>query len=198
MKLVKGGDYLFEFDGWADKDRLIEAFISKEEEPTRNYGKIGPTLLSRRNRHYSHSFTMNAPTDFKTVAVFNVGASSGDVFIDNVSLKQVVESSISDNTKRLADNFTLVQVYPNPFNLNTKITYQLVDPSRVKVTIYNINGRLIRRLVETHQEAAGHTVTWDGRNETGQPIAGGIYFCRLEIRNVKETTTEIVKMTLIK
>ncbi|MBN1480849.1 aryl-sulfate sulfotransferase [candidate division KSB1 bacterium] len=197
LRLVKGRDYRFEFDARSDKDRMIEAYITKEGETSRNFGKIGPTLLSERMQHFVYSFTMNAPTDFKAVVIFSVGGSNGDVTIDNVSLKQPIESSVP-NSEYSANNFEWIQIYPNPFNQETKITYQLFDPSHVTVFLYNSNGRLIRPLVQTLQQVGFHHVSWDSRDQSGVPAASGIYFCQLNIKNNSVLFTKTIKITLLK
>ena len=71
--------------------------------------------------------------------------------------------------------------YPNPFNPETWIPYQLSEPAAVTLYIYAIDGRLIRRLVLGHQPAGmyqskSRAAYWDGRNTVGEPVASGIYF----------------------
>ena len=71
--------------------------------------------------------------------------------------------------------------YPNPFNPETWIPYQLAEDSEVTITIYNANGTIIRKLSLGHQAAGvyqskARAAYWDGRNELGEPVAGGVYF----------------------
>ncbi|MCI0514270.1 GDSL-type esterase/lipase family protein [candidate division KSB1 bacterium] len=77
------------------------------------------------------------------------------------------------------ENFELAQNYPNPFNPMTRIRYQLPEPARVMLVIYNITGQRIRTLVQEAQPAGYHFVVWDGCNEAGQMVASGIYFYQL-------------------
>ena len=79
---------------------------------------------------------------------------------------------------------TLLPNYPNPFNPETWIPYQLAEDANVKLTIYNTNGAPVRRLEMGHQPAGyytdrGNAAYWDGRNGNGEPVAGGIYFYEL-------------------
>ena len=74
--------------------------------------------------------------------------------------------------------------YPNPFNPETWIPYQLSEPAEVTLHIYAIEGTLIRRLTLGHQpvgmyHSKSHAAYWDGRNEVGEPVASGIYFYTL-------------------
>lgn len=80
----------------------------------------------------------------------------------------------------LPDRFSLEQNYPNPFNPETRIVYQMPQPSRVWLGIYNLHGRCIRLLVHSHQEAGLHSVVWDGRDDHGVKMSSDIYFYRIK------------------
>lgn len=71
--------------------------------------------------------------------------------------------------------------YPNPFNPETWISYQLAESSEVTVSIYSVDGQLVRRLALGYQAAGiyqgrGRAAYWDGRNEFGEHVASGVYF----------------------
>jgi glucuronoarabinoxylan endo-1,4-beta-xylanase len=78
--------------------------------------------------------------------------------------------------------FELEQNYPNPFSSSTSIAYELSAPADVKVTVYDILGREIRTFVMGDQTAGGHGVLWDGRNNVGEVVSKGVYFCRLQAK----------------
>ena len=74
--------------------------------------------------------------------------------------------------------------YPNPFNPETWIPYQLAESADVTLTIYDMNGQLVRRLRLGHQAAGiyqsrSRAVYWDGRNQLGEFVASGLYFYTL-------------------
>ena len=78
----------------------------------------------------------------------------------------------------------LLSNYPNPFNPETWIPYRLAHASDVILTIYDTKGAVVRQLDLGHQSAGFYTarsraVYWDGRNQSGEPIASGIYFYTL-------------------
>ena len=80
----------------------------------------------------------------------------------------------------------LLPNYPNPFNPETWIPYQLAETADVTLTIYAADGRLIRTLALGHQSAGIYqskscAAYWDGRNELGEPVASGIYFYTLRV-----------------
>ena len=78
----------------------------------------------------------------------------------------------------------LLHNYPNPFNPETWIPYQLAQSAEVTLTIYDMNGRLVRHLAMGHQAAGmyrsrSRAAYWDGRNQLGEPVASGLYFYTL-------------------
>ena len=93
---------------------------------------------------------------------------------------------------------TLLPNYPNPFNPETWIPYQLASPSDVTVRIYAVNGSLVRRLVLGHQAAGmyqgrSRAVYWDGKNEIGEPVASGVYFYTLTADDFTATRKMLIR-----
>ena len=93
----------------------------------------------------------------------------------------------------------LLPNYPNPFNPETWIPYQLAEPTEVAVSIYAIDGKLVRRLELGHQqvgiyESRSRAAYWDGKNEFGEPVASGVYFYTLTAGDY----TAIRKMLIMK
>ena len=75
----------------------------------------------------------------------------------------------------------LLPNYPNPFNPETWIPYQLSEPADVTVSIYSVDGKLVRTLALGHQAAGiyqskSRAAYWEGRNAFGEPVASGLYF----------------------
>ena len=97
------------------------------------------------------------------------------------------------------DQTLLFANYPNPFNPETWIPYQLAAPTDVKVTIYDARGILVRHLELGHQLAGTYTrrsraAYWDGRNAQGEQVASGIYFYQLET----DEMSSLRKMVILK
>ena len=70
--------------------------------------------------------------------------------------------------------------YPNPFNPTTTISYSLEKRTKVTIAVYDIAGRLVRRLlVDKVVDAGDHRLVWDGKNEAGSRVASGVYFCMM-------------------
>jgi formylglycine-generating enzyme required for sulfatase activity len=83
------------------------------------------------------------------------------------------------------DKFSLLPNYPNPFNPETCIRYNLPVECLTEISIYNIKGEKVITLVKEIQEAGYYSVTWNGRNKDGQEVSSGVYLYRLETLNYK-------------
>jgi hypothetical protein len=85
----------------------------------------------------------------------------------------------------IGTRLTLRGNYPNPFNPQTKIAFDLPEPARVSLRVYSAAGRLVRSLIEGEpMEAGPHVQSWDGRGRDGAILASGVYFCMLEVDGV--------------
>ena len=85
--------------------------------------------------------------------------------------------------------------YPNPFNPTTTIEFTLANRTDVSLSIYDVSGRLVRRLLIDEPKAAGvHRIGWNALNDEGKRLASGVYFCRLETREFSDE----IKIILIK
>ena len=69
----------------------------------------------------------------------------------------------------------LAQNYPNPFNPSTTIRYSLESREHVKISIYDVKGRVLKVLVDEERPAGYQKVTWSGLNQSGERAASGVY-----------------------
>ena len=91
----------------------------------------------------------------------------------------------------------LLRNYPNPFNPETWIPYHLSEDADVKLTIYDINGEVVRDIDVGHQTAAKYdtrskAIYWDGRNRFGEQVASGIYFYHLQAGDFSGTRKMVI------
>ena len=92
----------------------------------------------------------------------------------------------------------LLANYPNPFNPETWIPYQLAAPAEVTLTIYDMNGAAVRRLAIGHQAAGmyqsrNRAAYWDGRNGRGESVASGLYFYTLRAGEFTATRKMLIR-----
>ncbi len=92
---------------------------------------------------------------------------------------QHIDNILTDITRAPATS-TLDQNFPNPFQRNTRIGYQLTDRSDVTLTVYNVLGQEVQRLVQSTQNPGTYEVVWDGQDKSGQSVSSGIYIYKLQ------------------
>ncbi len=89
------------------------------------------------------------------------------------------DAHASEEFSEIPVDFGLEQNFPNPFNPETAIRFQLPEASHVVIQIYNTLGREIVTLVDGQYSAGSHRVRWNGRNSSGEVLASGVYFYQL-------------------
>ena len=102
----------------------------------------------------------------------------------SLAFKQGIENLERLLASLIPEATALLHNYPNPFNPETWIPYQLAESAEVTLTIYDINGQLVRRLAMGHQAAGmyrsrSRAAYWDGRNQLGESVASALYFYTL-------------------
>jgi hypothetical protein len=75
--------------------------------------------------------------------------------------------------------FSLAQNAPNPFNPRTTLRFSIPEAGVVNLSVYDVNGRLVRTLVSGDRTAGMHEVVWDARDDAGRAVACGVYVYRL-------------------
>jgi len=87
-----------------------------------------------------------------------------------------------------------VNIFPNPFNPTTTISFKNPQTSKVSIGIYNIRGQKIRTIAKDVFRKGENRVMWDGVNDTGNRVASGIYFVKIQ----SETNIAVKKIMLMK
>jgi Leucine-rich repeat (LRR) protein len=108
-------------------------------------------------------------------------------------------TGIEEKAATLPETMALYQNYPNPFNPSTTIDYQMPHTAEVTLTIYDVNGHLVRQLVRGVIPAGYHSAPWDGTDDTGKAVASGMYFYRINIKTIgaKQSSYVAVKRLIL-
>ena len=133
-----------------------------------------------------------------------VAASTGTLEVDYEYFRNTVNTAVqvaptlNAATLIIPTQTELLPNYPNPFNPETWLPYQLSVPADVTLTIYNIQGATIRRLALGHQPAGmyhsrSRSAYWDGKNEMGERVASGLYFYTLTAGHFTATRKMLIK-----
>jgi hypothetical protein len=148
--------------------------------------ELGYDLYSDENMFVKlDTFTVMTPTE-------KYASSLNNFTFDILNVK--ISPVISNEINALPSFYKLYSNYPNPFNPITTISYDLPHPLHVKLTIFDVLGRQVKRLVDAQKPAGQHQVTWDARNDHDENVAAGLYFCRMEA----DEFTEVIKLALVK
>ena len=107
-----------------------------------------------------------------------------------VSIQPTLTSA--EGGEELPDRLVLHPNYPNPFNPETSIAFDLPERSVVHLTIYNVLGQHVINLVQKEMAAGTHELRWDGRNASGQQVATGVYINRLVSGNAATSRTMLL------
>ncbi|MFQ6604402.1 MAG: FlgD immunoglobulin-like domain containing protein [Fidelibacterota bacterium] len=123
--------------------------------------------------------TLEVGTTLASVTgVFNF--SYGSYKIQIRDLADLGQLGVNDDYVVQPMTYALHQNYPNPFNPETKIRFDLGSAENVKLVIYDINGRVIRTLVNESFSPGMHLVNWNGTNDFGEPVSTGMYIYRIK------------------
>ena len=98
----------------------------------------------------------------------------------------------------IPEETALLPNYPNPFNPETWIPYQLSEPTEVTLRIYSVNGVLVRTLALGHMPAGiyqsrSRAAYWDGKNDVGESVASGLYFYTLTAGDFTATRKLLIR-----
>ena len=114
--------------------------------------------------------------------VHAVAGKSGTESLQTITGHQTIE------TASVPETFALYQNTPNPFNMSTMIIYDIPNTVKnaveVKLSIYNIQGQLVKTLEDRVRTAGKYTVHWNGTDESGLMVSSGVYYYKLIANDV--------------
>ncbi|MFC1508898.1 metallophosphoesterase [Candidatus Omnitrophota bacterium] len=116
------------------------------------------------------------------------------LYDDAVTLISADADNESVEEAALPSAYSLELPYPNPFNSTVLLRYALPEPADISMSVYDLTGQTIRRLINKEHEAGYYSVEWNGRDETGSPVSSGVYLISLKAGSFSDTS----KVTLIK
>ncbi len=110
------------------------------------------------------------------------GAGNVDVYVVKTDENGQI-TGLKTKPRTLPTSLVLEQNYPNPFNPGTHIRFALPEREAISVTVYDLQGRRVKQLAHGIYGAGYHQVFWNGKNESGKEVAGGLYFYELKTDN---------------
>ncbi|MDP3685004.1 MAG: T9SS type A sorting domain-containing protein, partial [Ignavibacteria bacterium] len=116
----------------------------------------------------------------------------------NLIYKPSFAVAVKDEQNTLPKEFSLLPNFPNPFNPQTSIVYEISVNSMVSIKVYNILGKEITTLVEKEQTPGGYQISWEAKDSEGKLLPSGVYLIRLSATGKSFTYTKTIKAILIK
>jgi len=100
--------------------------------------------------------------------------------------------------ERIPTYFLLSHNYPNPFNPETTIEFQIPEPAEVVIQVFNIQGIIVKTLVHGKINAGFHSTVWDGRDDHGQNTSSGLYLSRMTAISSKQRFIQTRKLNFVR
>jgi hypothetical protein len=162
--------------------------VFRSEESDRNYQQISQAIIqepvpSRKHREYFFKDIQVKPDKTYYYKLADVDRNGGVRFHGPVTIK----------TSGAVD-YALEQNYPNPFNGETRINFSVKEPGVVELDVINLQGQLVRTLLQRPIEPGRYLAVWNGRDDAGKPMPSGIYLFQIRVNDYKS----LRKMHLVK
>lgn len=145
----------------------LECFVSRANVDDRIFEQLPSEAVERENLSF---------------VFFDASCKKGLTYIYRVEVSIEGKRSLLFETgplEALPTAPVLRQNYPNPFNPSTTISFSISSHCSVTLDVCDVSGRLVRRLLCGHRESGEYSVLWNGNDEKGNPVASGIYYCKL-------------------
>lgn len=198
--------YGLQFEIKYNTDELVlNTITSKVDGLTFEYrekdnGLVKGLLFSMQGNAISNSDNLSNLLEFEFSEKDNFNGTSTVDFVDIIlagqhgSSIEVTASSFDVNTNIIPVATNLGSNYPNPFNPTTSIDYSIGESGMTSLTIYDLNGAVVKNLVSQSLDAGTYQAVWNATNNSGNPVASGRYILKMTAPNYSETIT----MTLLK
>ena len=154
------------------QDSFTVAFTNQSTDLRRCTWDFGDGALSHE-LHPVHTFP--GAGNYRVRLYVENAIQSWDTLSQVVSLQPL---ALAENRERVPE--PVVEVFPNPFNLSTRIHFVLQQAQEVHLEIFNLRGQRIRSLLHRRLAPGRYTVLWNGCDASGRPVASGVYLCRLK------------------
>jgi hypothetical protein len=194
---MQEGLYVFEFDDHVPANltgQVVDAGTNlpvggamvyfRDEYPTTRANAVGQFEIPWFKRN-----TVTLVTEATGYVSDTTSVATDPEFPTFVSIRlNPLKSAVAESGNEPAKEFALLPAYPNPFSATsstlgepgtTQITFRLPRPTHARLEVYNVFGQRVRILVQAPRSAGEHRVPWNGRDETGQLAATGVYLLQL-------------------
>ena len=162
------------FDSFNVNDSTLNVLIlnGKRNNLANGWGTLASILFTRTNLQEINSVVLT------NVMVID---EKGDSLGANISNLEWSDKDPFTTKTDGSKSFIFGQNYPNPFNPSTLLAYRLNTAAHVRLSVFDVLGREVIRLIDQYQYAGDYTVKWDSNSNNGQKLASGLYIARLDV-----------------
>ena len=179
--------HTYEISFLADAPELKQIYLGMQEAQDPWLAQFSANIdIDGANLYGPYEFIAER-TDPTNDLVFHFGGDDTPVILDDVRVIDRSASSVKSKNiefgRGIISEYELFQAYPNPFNMNTKIQFNLSNPAEVVLEIYNMAGQKVNILDSGFRAEGLHTISWNGSDRLNQTVPSGVYIYKLSIAN---------------
>ncbi|MGH7497108.1 MAG: FlgD immunoglobulin-like domain containing protein [bacterium] len=153
-------------------------------------------MVSRSDTTSGIGYSWISKNDFEVAQASSQDGETDPNFTNASGFSRLISftSSVASHTSTTEGlaRFELVQNFPNPFNPETQIKFELHRAGLAELSVYNLTGEKLRILVSAHLPAGTHTFKWNGKDEAGRSLPSGIYLYRLRHGTLEQSRTMLL------
>jgi hypothetical protein len=197
--LVSGSFWAFTYFSTSDPDIYLDFNMSTDGGATwttvqRINESVSPDWTEFNFRLSPVDFNFTSQMQFRFVASDNDGFAIAEALVDDLYIEGLFggATAIAEPAASAPLTLRLGHATPNPFNPSTSIHYSLATTSDVKLSIFDVQGRMVRTLVENSLDAGEYATEWDGRDASGVASASGVYYYKLEVGDWSDTKAMVL------
>ncbi len=177
-------------NAWFSCDSSQIQYLSQQKE-------VHSIINRTRNPFIAGTYSLSEPLIGKTLfAPFNYdfsGIQRGTDGIWDIGAYEFGSGEIPIRDE-ISDIIQIENIYPNPFYINTRISYILKEDNEYQIIIFNIHGQIVKQLFRGELSTGQHSITWDKSNNYGGDVSNGVYFVKISSNN----SFQIGKVVVVK
>ncbi|HXK49109.1 MAG TPA: C10 family peptidase [Clostridiales bacterium] len=168
---------------FAEKNTAISSFLLGDDDPSALYEITSPPVSGTAvlTDAATGAFDYTPAAEFEGIAEFKYTITYGATTSpEKTALINVKEgNSIEEDISGIAEGFELYGNYPNPFNPETTVSFNLDRDMNINLIVFDTAGRIVSVLEKGFKKAGSHSVQWNGKDKNGRQMASGVYYFRL-------------------
>ncbi|GAB4367646.1 MAG: hypothetical protein Kow0042_08390 [Calditrichia bacterium] len=183
---------------WCNTANIQVNAVERKERCARLTGDVAAYAVKILNDQYAGTFT---PLYVPPASIATCMSCHGSTGMNKVAAKMECQQChgdphgmvVEEDLQPIPSHYGIQQNYPNPFNPNTTIEFSLPKSEQVTLSIYDLNGRHIKTLINKKNYGAGtHRVQWDGTDALGQRVGSGMYFYQIRAGKFMKTKSMLM------